>query len=198
MANILVVDDDATICDVLRDALVHHGHFVTVARHGREGLQRLMEGAFDLVMLDLRMPVMSGLEMLRSVRETLRLDVPVIILTGYASIENLFQCTELKIAGYLPKPFRLEELERKVGQVLRGDLPAVSSINRGARQQLTPREQEVLLLLRQGLTDQQVAEQLFISPFTAHNHVKRIMAKLDCRNRAEVVALSFVEDVFDN
>ncbi|MCC7491914.1 MAG: response regulator transcription factor [Fimbriimonadaceae bacterium] len=198
MANILVVDDDKGICDVLREALEHSGHFVTVANHGREGLQRLMERPFDLVMLDLRMPIMSGFEMLRSVRGTLKSQVPVIILTGYASIESLFQCTELGVSGYLPKPFRLDELETKVRQVLEGGLPQVSTLNRSARQKLSAREQEVLLLMRQGLTDQEIATRLFISPFTAHNHVKRIMQKLDTRNRAEAVALSFVEDVFDH
>ena len=197
MANILVVDDDTNICDVVREALEHCGHFVTTAHHGREGLQRLVEAPFDLVLLDLRMPVLGGFETLRSLRTTLKLAVPVLILTGYASLESLFECTELGISGYLPKPFRLDELETKVKQVLDGGLPAVSTIRRDARQKLTAREQEVLLLMRQGLTDQEIASRLFISPFTAHNHVKRIMGKLDCRNRAEAVALSFVEDVFD-
>ncbi len=198
MASILVVDDDVNITDVLREALEHSGHFVTVANHGREGLQRLMERPFDLVLVDLRMPVMSGFEMIRSLRGTLKSTVPVLVLTGYASIESLFQCTELGISGYLPKPFRLDELDQKVRGVLDGGLPAVSSLNRNTRQKLTAREQEVLLLMRQGLTDQEIAVRLFISPFTAHNHVKRIMNKLDCRNRAEAVALSFVEDVFDS
>lgn len=198
MARILVVDDDAGICDVLRDALEGSGHFVTVANNGRDGLQRLMESDFDVVLLDLRMPVMGGFEMLQSVRNTLRSDVPVIVLTAYASLDSLFQCSELGIAGYLPKPFRLDELEAKVKHVAEGSQPLVSSLNRSARRRLTPREQEVLLLLRQGLTDAEVAERLFISPFTAHNHVKRIMNKLDCRNRSEAVALSFVEDVFQD
>lgn len=197
MANILVVDDDINICEVLREALEHMGHFVTVANHGREGLQRVMERGFDLVLLDLRMPIMGGYQMLQSLRGTVKSNVPVLVLTGYASLESLFECTELGISGYLPKPFRLDELESKVKQVLEGGLPAVSSLNRSARQHLTAREQEVLLLMRQGLTDQEIAVRLFISPFTAHNHVKRIMSKLDCRNRAEAVALSFVEDLFD-
>lgn len=198
MAHILVVDDDKGICGVLKETLEMSGHFVTIAHNGRDGLQRLMEGHFDLVLLDLKMPVMEGQEMLRSVRSTLRLDVPVVILTAYASLDSLFQCTELGIAGYLPKPFRIEELEAKVRQVLDGSLPVVSSLNRSARRRLTAREQEVLLLMRQGLTDQEIATQLFISPFTAHNHVKRIMSKLSCRNRAEAVALSFIEDVFQD
>ncbi|NUP99647.1 MAG: response regulator transcription factor [Armatimonadetes bacterium] len=197
MANVLVVDDDASICDVVREALEHMGHFVTVAHHGREALQRLMERNFQLMLLDLRMPVMGGFETLRSIRKTMHSEVPVLILTGYASIESLFECTELGVSGYLPKPFRLDELEAKVKQVLTGGMPTVSTINREARQRLTAREQEVLLLMRQGMTDQEIAVRLFISPFTAHNHVKRIISKLECRNRAEAVALSFVEDVFD-
>ncbi len=197
MANILVVDDDATIRDVVVEALSHFGYFVTTAQHGREGLQRLMERDFDLLILDLRMPVMNGFEMLKSLRQTMKSEVPVLVLTGYASLESLFECTELGINGYVPKPFRLDELEAKVKQVLEGGFPSVSSLNRSARQRLTAREQEVLLLMRQGMTDQEIASRLFISPFTAHNHVKRIMSKLDCRNRAEAVALSFVEDVFD-
>jgi DNA-binding NarL/FixJ family response regulator len=198
MAQVLVVDDDAGICEVLRDALNHMGHFVQVANNGRDGLQKLMNGAFDLVLLDMRMPVMNGFEMLQSIRGSLHSNVPVLILTGYASLDSMFRCTELGVSGYLPKPFRLDELEAKISATLRGTLPPVSSLNRTARIKLTAREQEVLLLMRQGLTDQEIAEQLYISPNTAHNHVKRIMSKLEARNRSEAVARSFVEDVFNN
>lgn len=197
MARILVTDDDLAICDVLHEVLTELGHFVTTAHNGREGLQCLMEQSFDLVLLDLRMPVMSGYEMLTSLRRTIRSSVPVLILTGYASLDAIFRCTELGIDGYLTKPFRLDELESKVSAILDGKLPPVGSLNRSARRNLTPREQEVLLLMRQGRTDAEIATKLFISANTAHNHVKRIMSKLNCRNRSEAVALSFVEDVFE-
>lgn len=197
MAHILVVDDEQHIREVLTEALQSLGHAVATAQHGREGLQLLMTGTIDLVLLDLRMPVMGGYDMLRSLRQTLRLDTPVLILTGYASLDSLFKCTELGISGYLPKPFRLEELETKVREVLDGELPSVSLLNKGARQRLTAREQEVLLKMREGHTDGEIAAKLFISPNTAHNHVKRIMSKLGCRNRSEAIARSFVEDVFD-
>ncbi len=198
MAHILVVDDESDIRDVLKDALEQLGHFVQTATNGREGLQRLMDHPVDLVLLDMRMPVMNGYEMLQSLRTTLRSEVPVIILTGYASLDSMFKCTELGVNGYLPKPFRLDELEAKISACLAGQLPAPSSLNRATRTKLTAREQEVLLLMRQGWTDQEIADKLYISPNTAHNHVKRIMSKLDCRNRSEVVARSFVEDVFDS
>lgn len=197
MARILVVDDDLGICSVLREALEQLGHFVTVAHNGREGLQHLMEQSCDLVLLDLRMPVMTGYEMLASLRGTLKNPVPVLILTGFASLDSVFRCTELGISGYLYKPFRLDELEAKVQSLLSGSLAPVGSLSRSARRTLTPREQEVLVLMRQGLTDAEIAKKLYISANTAHNHVKRLMGKLNCRNRAEVVALSFVEDVFE-
>ncbi|MBI5834019.1 MAG: response regulator transcription factor [Armatimonadetes bacterium] len=198
MAHILVVDDESDIRDVLKDALEQLGHFVQTATNGREGLQRLMDHPVDLVLLDMRMPVMSGYEMLQSLRTTLRSEVAVLILTGYASLDSMFKCTELGVSGYLPKPFRLDELEGKINSCLAGQLPAPSSLSRATRIKLTAREQEVLLLMRQGWTDQEIADKLYISPNTAHNHVKRIMSKLDCRNRSEVVARSFVEDVFDS
>lgn len=198
MAQILVVDDEVTICEVLKDALGQSGHFVQTAHNGREGLQYLMSGTFDLVLLDLRMPVMTGYQMLHSLRTTLGSKVPVLILTGYASLDSMFKCTELGISGYMLKPFKIDELEAKIRSCLQGAWPTVSAIERSARAKLTAREQEVLLLMRQGWTDQEIADRLYISPNTAHNHVKRIMSKLDCRNRSEVVALSFVEDVFDS
>lgn len=197
MARILVVDDEVGICSVLREALEAIGHFVTVVHNGRDGLQHLMEQSCDLVLLDLRMPVMDGYQMLTSLRQTLKSQVPVLIITGFASLDSVFRCTELGIAGYLHKPFRLDELENKVASVLSGDLSPVGSLSRSARRSLTPREQEVLVQMRQGLTDAEIARKLFISANTAHNHVKRIMSKLNCRNRAEVVALSFIEDVFE-
>jgi DNA-binding NarL/FixJ family response regulator len=198
LAHILVVDDDHGICEVLYDALSHLGHFVTVSHNGREGLQMIMEGRYDLVLVDLRMPVMGGFEMLSSLRGAMRSALPVLVMTGYASLDSMFKCTELGISGYLPKPFRLDELESKINSCLKGTLPAPGTLNRAARSKLTPREQEVLLLMRLGETDQDIADRLYISPNTAHNHVKRIMSKLDVRNRSEAVARSFVEDVFDN
>src|SRR5690606_24237357 len=125
-----------------------------------------------------RMPVMGGYEMLQSLRGTMKLELPVPVLTGYASLGSMFKCATLGINGYLAKPFRLEDLETKVAALLQGPVGRVPTLAPEARERLSPREQEVLLLMRQGETDASIAAKLYISPNTAHNHVKRIMSKL--------------------
>ncbi|MCP3676730.1 MAG: sigma-54-dependent Fis family transcriptional regulator [Deltaproteobacteria bacterium] len=108
--KILVIDDDNWIREVLRDFLSGKGFEVDVVNNGSSALNTFKTKEFDLVLVDLKMPGMSGIEVLKSLKQ-LDADVIVIIMTGYASLETAMQAIKEGAYDYLTKPFQLDELE---------------------------------------------------------------------------------------
>ena len=102
--RILVVDDDAVIREGLRRVLGIEGYLVETQSNGRAAMDRLQEFAFDLCITDLKMPGMSGLEVLQAVR-VLQPEMPVILITGYAAVDNAVEVMKSGAADYLAKPF---------------------------------------------------------------------------------------------
>ena len=109
IANILVIDDEVGMREGCRRALAPRGFFVETAEHGVEGLRKLRETAFDLVLLDAMMPGMSGLELLERIREH-NPDIVCIMITGYATVELAAQAMKKGAQDFLPKPFTSDEL----------------------------------------------------------------------------------------
>ncbi len=117
MARILVVEDDALTAQVIRDALTFVGYQVEVARDGEDALAMFIASEFDLVLLDLILPSVSGLEILAQVR--LRSDLPVIILTARDEGEEKVTGLDLGADDYITKPVRSDELLARVRARLR-------------------------------------------------------------------------------
>ena len=111
MANekILVVDDDANICELLRLYLTKEGYQVTVANDGEEGLEKFNAVKPDMVLLDVMMPRMDGFEMVRRIRQTDK-QTPVLFLTARSAINDVVEGFELGANDYLKKPFGMQEL----------------------------------------------------------------------------------------
>jgi signal transduction histidine kinase len=107
--NILVIDDEIGMREGCKRALAPHGFQVSVAEHGAEGLRRLDEGRFDLVLLDAMMPGISGLELLQRIQET-DPDIICVMITGYATVELAAQAMKQGAQDFLPKPFTSDEL----------------------------------------------------------------------------------------
>ncbi|HLE63969.1 MAG TPA: sigma-54 dependent transcriptional regulator, partial [Pyrinomonadaceae bacterium] len=118
MAKILLLDDEPQIRRVIALHLGKHGHQVTTGQDGREGLDRLAHERFDLVLTDLRMPQVSGTEVLKAMREQ-GLAIPVIVLTAFASIESAVEAMKLGAADYIGKPPQLDEITIKVEHLLK-------------------------------------------------------------------------------
>ena len=119
MAKILIVDDSATIRMQLRGCLEPEGHDVTEADNGAVGLQRAKAGAFDLVIVDINMPVMSGLEMLEALREVpAARSVPAFVLTTESSKAMVARGKKCGATAWIVKPFKPELLVRGVAHVL--------------------------------------------------------------------------------
>jgi two-component system, sensor histidine kinase and response regulator len=108
-ASILVIDDEVGMREGCRRALTPHGFRVSTAEHGAEGLRKLREQQFQLVLLDAMMPGMSGLEILEHIRQ-LDPEIICIMITGYATVDLAAQAMKQGAHDFLPKPFTSEEL----------------------------------------------------------------------------------------
>lgn len=117
MAKILVVEDDGLTAQIIKDALSLHGHTVALARDGEEGFSSFVQGSFDLVLLDLVLPDVSGLQLLREFRQ--RSEIPVIILTARDEGDEKVHGLDLGADDYITKPFRSDELLARVRARLR-------------------------------------------------------------------------------
>lgn len=117
MTEIMVVDDDEDLRENLAEVLSGHDFTVTTAAGGEEALELLEQRPFDLILLDLVMPAMGGMEVLRRIREkTPRL--PVIIFSAFATVENAVEAMRQGAQDYITKPFRLESLLASVRRTL--------------------------------------------------------------------------------
>lgn len=111
--NILVVDDEELITKSLLRLLSARGYNVTVAKSGQEALEKIKEADFDLIVSDVRMPEIDGIETIKQVRSYLeranKKPIPEVLITGYADIERYEAAMKLKVADYIYKPFDIED-----------------------------------------------------------------------------------------
>jgi DNA-binding response OmpR family regulator len=118
-ATILLVDDDQHLRKILADLLTHHGFAVLQAASGPDALALRLDPPPDLVILDLRMPHMDGIELARSLRQFPETaDVPMLMLTVETDVERWRQAKEAGVGGYLLKPCENEDLLREVRRLL--------------------------------------------------------------------------------
>ena len=116
-ANILVIDDEVTVCRSCQKILNEDGYDVSIALNGHEGLERARKEDFDLVIVDLKMPDMDGMEVVEAIRKE-RPDIPVIIMTGYSTVPSAVEGMKLGAADYIPKPFTPDEMSAAVSRAL--------------------------------------------------------------------------------
>lgn len=118
VSRILVVDDEESLREICQDALVDEGYEVDLAEDGQAALEYLAHNSnIDLIVSDLRMPQMNGIDLLKRVREQ-KLDVDFLVMTGFGTIETAVECMKLGASDYLPKPFNINHLLVKVNKVL--------------------------------------------------------------------------------
>src|SRR2546428_3357612 len=110
--TILIVDDDVELCSLMRDFFAGQGFRTESAHDGQVGLVRALEGGFDLVILDVMLPVLSGFELLRLLRK--KSAIPVIMLTARTDQHDRIKGLDAGADDYLPKPFGPEELAARI------------------------------------------------------------------------------------
>jgi len=119
--RILIVEDDARIADFLQRGLNSDGHFCVVATDGQSGLTLVLDGDFDLVLLDLVLPRMHGHEVCQQLRMN-KIRIPVIILTGLDSTNDIIAGLRMGADDYVTKPFSFEELRARIDAVMRRNI----------------------------------------------------------------------------
>ena len=111
--RILVIDDEELVAESLKKLLKKSGYEVEIVRSGKEAIEKIKESDYDLIVSDIRMPDINGVEVVKKIREYLKKEgkpaVPEILITGYASKENLEEAQKLEVADYIYKPFNIRE-----------------------------------------------------------------------------------------
>jgi DNA-binding NarL/FixJ family response regulator len=210
MIRILLADDQALVRAGFR-ALLDAQEDMTVvgeAANGYEALRLVASLNPDVVLMDIRMPHCDGLEATRKIIADEQLSqVKIIILTTFDLDEYIFEALRAGASGFLVKDTEPIDLIRGIQAVARGDALLSPSVTRrliaefaGLRSKaevipdlelLTEREREVMVLVAGGLSNDEIAERLVISPATAKTHVSRAMVKLGARDRAQLVVFAF-------
>ena len=114
--DIIVIDNENVICDACNLVLTERGHAVDYFKTGKTGLLAVERGSYDLALLDIKLPDMDGMEILKIMRKK-RPEVRVIVMTGYSTMSNAVQAMKLGAADYLSKPFTDDELLEAVERV---------------------------------------------------------------------------------
>ncbi len=118
MSKLLVIEDEEKIARFIELELSHEGYDVDKSFDGREGLEKIESGGYDLVILDIMLPSLSGIEVLRRARRTT--DVPIILLTARDSVTDKVSGLDMGASDYITKPFAIEELLARIRVILRG------------------------------------------------------------------------------
>lgn len=205
--TILVVDDDLSMLDNLADILELNGFRVLKASDGLQALETLQEQNPDLILADVMMPEMNGYQLYQRVRRIPKfIQIPFIFLTARGEIEDVRFGKELGADDYLLKPIQAEDLMAVIlGKIMRYDELKKHGSGRiehtrvpcptaKSPHDLTSREMDVLRLMIKGLSNNEIAEALFIEESTVKTHVSNIISKLGVRNRVEVVAYAVQSD----
>jgi DNA-binding NarL/FixJ family response regulator len=210
MIRVLLVDDQPLVRAGLR-VLFERERDIAVegeAANGTEALSLARHLHPDVVLMDIRMPVLDGLEATREIAaDELLAAVRVLILTTFESDEYVFEALRAGASGFLLKDAEPLELLQAVRVIAAGDALLSPSVTRRLIDRfasapehprfpeqldaLTEREREVMALVARGLSNDQIAQRLTISPATAKTHVSRAMVKLGARDRAQLVVLAY-------
>ena len=210
MIRVLLADDQALVRAGFRALLDAQDDIEVVGEAGDgEEAARLAAGLMpDVVLMDIRMPGVDGLAATRMIAENTRLgDVRIVILTTFELDEYVFEAIRAGASGFLVKDTEPVELIRGVRAVAAGDALLSPGVTRrligefAARAKqarpvatldpLTEREREVMALVANGLSNEEIAARLVVSPATAKTHVSRAMVKLGARDRAQLVVLAY-------
>jgi DNA-binding NarL/FixJ family response regulator len=208
--RVLLVDDQPLLRSGFRALLDAEDDITVVAEaaDGSRGLALAAEHLPDIAIVDIRMPVLDGIEMTRRIAADPALArVHVVILTNYGLDEYVFEALRAGAAGFLVKDVQPEDFLHAVRVAARGDALLAPSITRRLIDRfvtqplpadagtvltgLTNREREAIALVAHGLSNDQIAVRMVISPTTAKTHVNRAMAKLHARDRAQLVVIAY-------
>ena len=202
--TVLLADDHEVVREGLRLALLRSPHIRVVgeAADGETAVTLAERRRPDVIVMDLRMPEMDGIEATEEIMRRVP-EAKVLIFTAYSEKALLQRGLESGAKGYILKEAPHETLLRAIEKVAAGETfvdPALMSAltqSRGGTDVLTAREREILQLLADGMSNADVAGQLFISQETVKSHVRHILTKLEADTRTQAVAIALRDAMID-
>ncbi len=209
--RVLIVDDHAIVRKGIRALLSEAGGFEVVgeADNGQAAVLAAQETQPDVVLMDLLMPGMDGIEATRRITSR-QPKARILVLTSFAADNKVFPAIKAGALGYLLKDSSPDELVRAIRQVQRGEPSLHPTIARKLLQEiarpaerepapeaLTARELEVLQLIAQGLSNQEIADRISVSESTVRAHVSRILGKLHLASRTQAALYAVREGLTD-
>lgn len=213
MLRVLIVDDEELVRTGLQ-MILEAEEDIVVAGHavnGADAVRRSQELAPDVVLMDVRMPGMDGLDATRRILKA-QSGVKVVILTTFDLDEHVYEALQAGASGFLLKDVPAHQLVHAVRVAAAGDALLAPSITRrliasfapppspsvATLPDLTARELEVLTLLAEGLSNSEIATQLFVSDATVKTHVAHILTKLGVRDRVQAVVIAYRSGLVPN
>ncbi len=211
--RVLLADDHAIVRDGLRSLLAEYRDIEVIdqAADGPEAVRKSRELKPDVVVMDIAMPHLNGIEATRRIVKNCP-DCRVLILSQYEDSEHVLEALEVGAAGYLLKRAAGADLAEGIRAIRQGGVvlhPMAARLvvdaylrcqaagRASGYECLTDREREVLILIAEGYTNQQIAETLHISPKTVDSHRTSLMAKLDLHSTAEVIKYALRQQLID-
>jgi DNA-binding NarL/FixJ family response regulator len=211
--RVFLVDDHK----IFREGLKHLieleevGTVIAEAANGQEFMQKLSEPIPDVVLMDISMPHMNGIEATKAAREKYP-DIQIVALSMHGDEEYYYKMIEAGVRGFLLKDSGIKEIERAIYTVLEGESyfsnellrQIISGLNKKGQPEsvvekdgLSTRELDVLKLICQGLTNEEIADKLCISAQTVKGHRSNLLSKTNCKNSASLVMYAIKNKVVD-
>jgi len=204
--TILIIDDHPLFREGLKAIIERDNRFEVVgeAGNGREGLRLAKELKPDLALVDMSLPDQSGIQLTRELKNA-SLKTRIMMITMHSKVDYIVKAFQAGATGYVVKESASERLLQGMDTVLKGEYFMDSSVShkvvkklmqfpeKGAKitdasyDTLTPREQEIMVLISEGLSSKEIADKLFISPKTVDNHRSNIFRKLNLHSVIELI-----------
>ncbi len=201
--RILIVDDHPVVLAGLTSMLGTQAQMEVAgsASSGEEALEMLRGVTADLLLIDLRMPGLNGIDTLHALKRA-KIDIRVIILTSFETDEDIYRAVQAGAQGYLLKDAPQSDMIEAIRTVHSGKryFPrhiASRLAERMMRTNLTTREQEVLQMLARGLTNKEIGKALDISSNTVRNHVNSIIEKMEVSDRTEAATTAILRGMIE-
>lgn len=205
--SILLVDDHEIVRMGLRALLEKNQKFQIIgeAENGQEAVERYKELGPDITLMDIRMPIMNGIDACREIRD-IDGKAKVLMLTSHADDEAMFASIMAGSIGYVKKQISFDDLVHSIEQALTGvqlldHIETVKLIERAQQnmkeKQLNAQEVEILNLIGEGLTNREIGDALCLSEKTVRNYVSNIFAKLNFTNRSQAAVYAVKKNMFD-
>lgn len=199
--KILLVDDHEMVRLGLKSYLDLQEDVEVVAEssNGRKGVEQALELRPDVIIMDIVMPEMNGIEATMAILETWP-EAKILILTSYLDNEKIYPVLDAGAKGYMLKTSSADEILHAIRKVARGEIAIETEVSKKVQyhrnhielhDDLTARERDILGLLAKGYENQRIADELFISLKTVKTHVSNILSKLEVSDRTQAVVYAF-------